>query len=85
MRDHLEIIWMDASIRFIYTGSLSHIKHQLVQTGGILQMVKAGHSIFAATHPQLYTFFPSDMEKIKQTGMEHLSTVGEPCFCSVRA
>ena len=58
---------MDASIRFKDTGNFSHIKNQLLQTDGILQMVNVAHSIYVATHKQLYEYFPTDIEKTKRT------------------
>ena len=68
MKKHPAVVWMDSSIRFINTGNFSHIKSQMLQTGGVLGMLRVGHSIFAATHPQLYEFFPSVTEKVKQPG-----------------
>ena len=59
---------LDSSIRFINTGNFSHIKGQMLQTGGVLGMLKVTHSIFSATHPQLYDYFPSVMEKVKKPG-----------------
>ena len=61
-------IWIDASIRFISTANMSHIKSQLLQTGGVLQMVRSTHSMFAATHHKLYSYLPWDVNKVKQTG-----------------
>ena len=61
---------MDSSIRFIYTGNLSHTKPQLEQTGGFLEMIKARHSTYVATHQQLYTYFKSDVNKLKHTGQQ---------------
>ena len=58
---------MDTSIRFKTTGNFSHIKRQLLQTDGILQMINVVHSIYAATHKQLYEYFPTNMEKVKST------------------
>ena len=55
-------MWMDASIRFNVTGNLGHIKNQLLQTDGILQMVNVVHSIYVATHKQLYEYFPTDID-----------------------
>ena len=62
---------MDASIRFLTTGNFSHIKSQMLQTDGILQMIDVDHSIFAATHKQLYEYFPTDIEKVKRTREYH--------------
>ena len=59
---------MDTSVRFKYTADLNHTKSQIYQTGGILQMVRTHHSIFTATHKGLYTYFDSNMEKLKHTG-----------------
>ena len=68
MKNYSRIIWADSSIRFIYTGNFSHIQHQFLQTGGILQMLRVAHSIFVATARNLYNYFPCDMDKIKHTG-----------------
>ena len=62
---------MDASIRFQNTGNFSHIKSQMLQTDGILQMIKMPHSIYVATHKQLYEYFPTNMEKVKRTCEYH--------------
>ena len=67
---------MDASIRFLYTGNISHTKSQLLQSGGMLGMVRSGHSVFVATHEKIYSFFPADIEKMKHTGKQpHVSTL----------
>ena len=83
MKDHPRVVWMDSSIRFINTGNFSHIKDQMVQTGGVLGMLKVTHSIFSATHPQLYEYFPSVMEKVKKKGIVMLVfySQGGPNFC----
>ena len=62
---------MGASIRFKNTENFSHIKSQMLQTDGILQMIKMIHSIYVATHKQLYEYFPTDIEKVKHTGEYH--------------
>ena len=62
---------MDASIRFQNTGNFSHIKSQMLQTDGILQMVNVSHTIYVATHKKLYEYFPTDIEKVKHTGEYH--------------
>ena len=68
LRDYHHIFYMDSSVRLIYTGNLSHTKSQIEQTGGILQMARAHHSIFATTHQNLYRYFGSDIDKTKHTG-----------------
>ena len=61
-------MWLDASIRFIKTGHLDHTKAQLLKTDGIIQMVRVTHSIFVATHAQVYQFLPVDEKQVKHTG-----------------
>ena len=75
MKDHPRVVWMDSSIRFINTGNFSHIKDQILRTGGVMGMLKVGHSIFCATHPQLYEYFPTVMEKVKQPGNYYISVL----------
>ena len=65
LKDHPRLVWMDASIRFKKTGNFSHIKSQILQTDGILQMVSVRHTIFEATHKQLYEYFPLIWRKSK--------------------
>ena len=71
LKDHARLVWMDASIRFKNTGNFSHIKSQMLQTDGILQMVNVRHTIFQATHKQLYEYFPTNMENVKRTCEYH--------------
>ena len=68
LRDHPRLIWLDSSIRLTITGNLSHVKHQILQTGGVLQMVTVSHSIYSATHKQLYEYLPCHWERTKHTG-----------------
>ena len=83
MKDHPRLVWMDTSIRFINTGNFSHIKQQIVQTGGVLGMLKVDHSIFSATHKQLYEYLPIVMEKVKQPGKNITTEVflNQICHC----
>ena len=67
LKDYSRVIWIDASIRFISTANMTHIKPQLLQTGGVLMMVSTQHSMYQATHPALYEYFPCDINKTKHT------------------
>ena len=68
LKDHSRVIWIDASVRFVSTGNMTRIKPQLLQTGGVLMMVRTRHSMYQATHPALYEYFPCDINKRKHTG-----------------
>ena len=68
MKDYPRVVWMDSSVRFTNTGDLRHIKGQMLRTGGVLGMLSVWHSIYSATHPQLYDYFPTVMKKVKEKG-----------------
>ncbi len=78
--DHPHVFWMDSSIRFKRTGSLTHIKPQYRKTHGIVGMLKVGHSILSATHPKLYEYFPSNATKLKDTGTSYVT---EACHAEI--
>ena len=80
LKDHPRLIWLDASQRFVSRGVFRAVRSRLVQTGGVMMMRATSHTIFAATHHQVYQYFPCDMNRIKHTGKSagHPSIVRHP-------
>ena len=65
MRDYPYIFYLDSSVRLLKKNILNQMKTQIEETGGILQFKTPGHSIFSATHPNIYTYFKCSFKQTK--------------------
>ena len=74
LSDYPYIIYLDSSVRFLKTINVSHTWNQIQANGGILQMARTGYKLFVTTHPTLYKYFGSNIDKLKKTGMSLFST-----------
>lgn len=70
MKDHPGVLWMDTSVR-LTSKEFSKTFTQLNETMGILMLSTSepAHSNFATTHEGMYTYLPTDEERMKQVTM----------------
>ncbi|ELT99056.1 hypothetical protein CAPTEDRAFT_197713 [Capitella teleta] len=60
------VFWVDASVRFLDSSAFSVLFQNIIRNGGFGMVSNAYHSTYAATHPNMYTYLPTDMEFHKQ-------------------
>ncbi|ELU14462.1 hypothetical protein CAPTEDRAFT_210917 [Capitella teleta] len=60
------VFWIDASVRFFNSSAFSILFQNVIRNGGFAFISKNEHSTFAATHPGMYAYLPTDMEFHKQ-------------------
>ena len=68
LRDHLGVMWVDTP----FTGNramLDTVLQRAVASEGVFMLKPTGHSVYAATHPSMYSYLPADTERLKTTRM----------------
>ncbi|ELU18765.1 hypothetical protein CAPTEDRAFT_218495 [Capitella teleta] len=58
--------WIDASVRFFNSSGFSVLFQNVIRNGGFAMMSNAHHSTYAATHPGMYAYLPTDIEGQKR-------------------
>ncbi|KAI0243290.1 hypothetical protein LSAT2_016540 [Lamellibrachia satsuma] len=66
LREFPGMFWMDASIRLLGS-DFSEAYDKAVQNGGFVIINRGRNKIFTVTHPNLYEFLPTNIERLKQT------------------
>ena len=61
-------MWMDASFR-LQTSKFQPVFDMVIKNGGVAQLFKSPHSVFAATDPKMWDFLVTDPNKLKNTTM----------------
>ena len=59
------MIWIDSSARLL-TNNYTKLFSKAQTSGGIVQMNPSRHSVFAATHPNMYKYIPSNITALKE-------------------
>lgn len=60
LKEFTGVLWIDSSIRF-FSSNFTVILSNAVLSGGAVALTSAGHSNFAVTHRQMYTYLPTSM------------------------
>lgn len=61
------VLWMDSSFRLL-SGDFSNFTHKILENG-LYTFTATSHSVYAATHPQMYSFLPTDIQGLKSLSM----------------
>lgn len=68
---------MDASFRLM-SSNISIITKKVIENGGLFTFTYSSHSVYAATHPQMYEYLPTDIQSLKQLDMQEANMVIYP-------
>jgi hypothetical protein len=68
LHEYKTVFWIDACVRFT-TSNLESIHKKLNGSRGIVLPIKVRHSIFAATHAEMYKYLPMTKPKAVKFSM----------------
>lgn len=66
LQEYPGLMWFDSSVRFL-SNDTRHIFAKVISTDGVLLFNYAGHNTFSVTHPNMFKYLSSDMQRLQET------------------